>query len=105
MKAWEYFLARLAMQESGRTEREHKREAEASVMLVERLCQEFLNAVEHDPNRSRDEALFNAGALRAGSIIIADQLHFSVASKLNDLSDKLLREALGPEAAKVEGEN
>lgn len=103
MKAWEYFLARLATQEIGRTEREHEREAEASGKLVERICQEFLKGVEHDPNRSRDEALFNAGALRAAGII-ADKLRFPIASKLNELSGKLLKEALGPDAAKDEGE-
>lgn len=103
MKAWEYFLARLAAQEIGRSEREYEREAEASVQLVERICGGFLQAVEHDPNRSRDQMLFNAGGQRTAGIL-ADKLGFPVAGKLGELSHRLLQEALGPDATKGDGE-
>ncbi|CAI9084610.1 hypothetical protein A7K93_10650 [Candidatus Methylacidiphilum fumarolicum] len=99
MKAWEYFLARLATQEIARAEREYEREAEISLKIAKRICQELLKAVEHDPNRSRDEMLFNAGALRAAGII-AENLRFPETTKIKELSDKLLKEAIESDSAK-----
>ncbi|QSR88639.1 hypothetical protein IT6_09805 [Methylacidiphilum caldifontis] len=94
MKAWEYFLARLAAtavtQNIKRAEDHNDHHTRA---IVELICKTVLDSTRHDPIAAeRDEQIFNAGALRAASLF-AEKLGLEISHQLKAESDNLLSQA------------